>query len=153
MVSPDKYLVVLAACVTGRLTSFLKESPASASIHMVGDLASQPPLRAQSHAADGLNNLQAFREAMTEENCRGRLHVCKIYEHGCNLAWMSPGPVKYKKTLPGCEMTWAQIQAGRDIWTDEQLHKDTSAVGDGFVGDDYSGKEELARPCVLDIHW
>ena len=96
IVSPDKYLENLAACVQVRLTSFLKESSAAGGIDMVGDLASQPPLKAQSHD-DGPSNMLAFRGARTAKHCKDRLVVCKLYEGGGNLAWMSPGPVTYKK--------------------------------------------------------
>ena len=65
-VCQDKYLVDLEAFVAGRLTSVLKGSPAYGGVELFRGLATQPQLRAQSHAADGLNNQQALREAMME---------------------------------------------------------------------------------------
>ena len=121
---PDiTYLEEIVDSVTGRLTALLKEGPAVGGIGLVGPLHCQSPLPASSGSDGGHKNLQAFREPMTEVDCRDRLHICRTYEGGGNLWWMSVKPVIYKtKTLPGCEMTWAQFQAGRAMWSDEKPH-------------------------------
>jgi len=103
----------------------LQEAPANGGHNMVGDLDAQQALPIKK----GADGLQTFKEQWNCATCHLSLSTQGLYEALGNAFWLRLELPKWEGShLPACRLTYGQIAAGRQMWSDETYER--SAFGE-----------------------
>lgn len=118
----EVYIAVLVPSVRTRLEAFMRKPAADGGIDLSGTLASQSPLQITKEA--GAPQLKSFKEHWRWENCVTSLEQNSLYEAPGNVFWVSLElPVWGGRPLAAAEMTYGQLAAGRQVWSDEKFQR------------------------------
>ena len=134
----------------------------SVSIRLQNHLRLERPLHAQTPI--GVTE-SSFKEAWRDDNCFTSLKANGVYEAAGNAFWLNLAslPAWEVRTVPGSEISWTQLGAGRLFWSEEKFkrsaHSENSrhynvhcsfstAVSSSAqsIGDSFQG-----LPCFLDV--
>ena len=117
----DTYVGKLAESVRYRLAIQLRSSdPAVGGVKLQGTLMAQNPLKVD--AACNAGNLQSYKEHWRWDTCALSLGSNGLYEAPGNLFWLDEGqPTWEGHRLPASDVTYGQLAAGRQMWSDEKI--------------------------------
>jgi len=114
----EDYVEQLAASACYRLTVRLRMAPAVGGIDLQGPLHRQAPLR----VAETLKGMQSYKEHWRWCNCKKSLSALGLYGAPGNLFWFAVAkPTWLGQGLPAATLTYAQMGAGRTMWSDEKF--------------------------------
>ena len=116
----EQYIAEVVRSVRMRLCAFLKRQPAVGGIPLFKgtSLEQQEP----SKIDDIKGGLQTTKEHWRWENCRMSLEKKAMYEAPGNLFWLSTDkPTWDGEVLPATGLTYGNLSAGRQMWSDEKL--------------------------------
>ena len=107
-----------------RLQVKLSVGPALGGINLRGTLQAHEPL-----TIDCTGALQTTKEHWRPDNCRSSFEERGIYEAPGSLFWLSVKPAQWGgETLPAVGVSYAQVAAGRQMWSIENFNRLTLAT-------------------------
>ena len=119
------YMSELVKSVHTRLMAQLSRPPTEGGINLHDALEYQDPLQILSKKNVG--QLRTFKEHWRWDTCRSSLEVNGLYEALGNLFWIGmQQPFWRGEQLPATDLTYGQVAAGRQMWSDEKFMRSAS---------------------------
>ena len=158
----EEYVGGMVDSVSIRLHECLRQASTLGGINLQGPLHAQTPI--DIFKANRKNAMKSYKEAWNKANCLKSLTATGVYEAAGNVFWLNLVRLTWEgQTVPGSEISWTQLGAGRLFWSEEKFKR--SAHSEHFrhysvpcsfstaisssaqsTGDSFEG-----LPCFLDV--
>ena len=119
---PEDYVRELVFSIAEHLRARLSQEPnKDGKFVLEGSLNEQRPIDVANAGQN--TSLKSYKEPWKGVNCIVSLEANGLYEAAGNAFWLNPArrPDWDGHEIPGSEISWAQIAAGRSAWSEETL--------------------------------